>query len=244
MNNQPKEIVFNSGKAIMYLLYFLGFLILAHLTGQILKFVFGYPHIFGLVRLFDFNAEQNIPTLFSTLLLVLNSFLFFILWKSRDSEVRNKWIWIFFAFVLLFLAIDEFAEIHETLSRPFHELFGTTGLLYYAWVIPYGVAFLLVVVFFIPVWWKLENRIRFLMAFSGFLYVLGAIGFEMLGGREYEKMGDQLSLNCSLLAAVEESLEMCGLILLLYVLIQMIGLEKEGFRLRVQPLDKNKPLNE
>lgn len=238
MPDRGNEIILNSKKPVMFLLYFLAFLVAADLTGQILKFEFGYPHIFGLVPFFDFNSEQNLPTLFSTVLLIISGVLFFILAYSFESGTRKRWIWIFCACILFFLALDEFSEIHENLSKPFHELFSTSGIFYYAWVIPYGIIFLLIALFLIPAWWKLEKRYRFLMALSGFIYVLGALGFEMLGGKVYEEMGDKLSMKGSLLAVVEESLEMGGLILLIYVLLEMISKERNGFKLMIK-VDKS-----
>jgi len=233
MHSHGNNMIIDAKKIIQFLLYFTVFLFVGHLTGQILRYEFGYPHIFGLVRLFDFNAEQNLPTLFSTILLIINGVLFFILGKSVSSETRNKWIWYFFAFVFFFLALDEFSEIHESLSKPFHELFNTKGILYYAWVIPYGLLFLLLVLFFVPLWWRMELRIRILFALSAFLYVLGAIGFEMLGGKEFQKMGDQLTLKCSLLATAEEILEIGGLILLFYVLLTLISKERKEFIFKI-----------
>lgn len=205
------------------LVYIMIFLVLAHLGGQTLKYVFGHGRLFGLIELFDLNAEENIPTLFSTLLLLINGGLFLVLWKSKQNVIHNQWIWLFAAIILFYLAVDEYSEIHEKFSRPFHELFHTTGLLYYAWVIPYSFLVILFAVFFIPVWWKMQKKVRLFFAASGFLYVAGAIGMEMLGGREYEKMGDMLTYKCALLAGVEESLEMGGMILLSYTLLCLIS---------------------
>jgi hypothetical protein len=113
--------------------------------------------------------------------------------------------------------------LHENLSQPFHDRYNTSGLLYYAWVIPYGIAVFILAIFFLPVWWRMEKRIRFLFALSGAIYVIGAIGLEMVGGREFEKLGDQLSFKCSLIAALEESFELAGLILLIYTVLLMVS---------------------
>lgn len=224
MSEQNFRQVFCPRKTALFLFYVLLFLILLQVAGLIMTYGLGHGRVFGLIRLFDFNTEQNIPTLFNTFLLILNAFLFYFVGKTeKASNGKSRWIWMFMSVIFLFLALDEFCEIHENLSEPFHERFNTSGLLYYAWVIPYGIAAIVLLLFFVPVWWKMEKRTRFLMALAVVLFLSGAILCEMFGGREYEQLGDQLDLKCGILATVEESLEMGGLILLLYTLTRMIS---------------------
>lgn len=216
-----------------FLSYILIFLVIAQIAGLIMHYILGHGSVFGLIRLFDFNTEQNIPTLFNTILFILSATLFFLIWKAGGTGKKARWIWLFMSFVLLFLALDEFCEIHENLSAPFHERFDTSGLLYYAWVIPYGIAAILVLLFFVPVWWKMGKRIRLLFAISVIMYFTGAVAFEMFGGREFEQLGDQLDLKCCLLATVEETLEMGGMILLIYTLMKLINEEFDDLSIRI-----------
>ncbi|MPY69469.1 MAG: hypothetical protein GEU92_05225, partial [Alphaproteobacteria bacterium] len=48
----------------------LAFLLIAHGLGLVMTYGFGHGRIFGLVRLFNIAVEQNVPTLFATLLLL------------------------------------------------------------------------------------------------------------------------------------------------------------------------------
>jgi hypothetical protein len=221
------------GKTALSLFYILLFLIAAQVTGLIVKYGFGHGWLFGLVPLFNFNTEQNIPTLYNTILLLLNSGLLFLVRRSPGTATGPRWVWLLLSVVFLILAMDEFCEIHEKLSAPFHSKFDTTGLLYYAWVIPYGIISLLLLLFFIPVWWKLERKIRFLFALAAILYFSGSIVFEMLGGRVFEQLGDQLSLKGGILATFEESLEMGGLIILSYGLMLLLVRKSGSFSIRI-----------
>ena len=47
------------------LVYFILFLLLANITGIVFKLYVGYEYIYGLVPLFNFDTEKNIPTLYS-----------------------------------------------------------------------------------------------------------------------------------------------------------------------------------
>ena len=138
-----------------------------------------------------------------------------------------------FTVIFLFLACDEFCEIHENLSEPFHILLNTSGILYYAWVIPYGLAAFIILLFAFPLWWKMPAKIKINIALAAFLFLMGAVGLEMLGGQRYEMLGDQLDLGCGILATIEESLEMFGLVLLIYSLFALIEEEYEGIVIRI-----------
>ncbi len=223
MSSRNKTVQITPRKSALVLFYILIVLIIAHLTGQTFKYIFGHGSLFGLVPMFDFNTEQNIPTFFSVLLLTACSVLFLFIWRSEKKQQKNQWVWVFLAIVFCFLAIDEFGEIHEKLSEPFHERFQTQGLLYYAWVIPYGMIVLILTLFFLPVWWRMKRKIRNIFAIAAIFYIMGAIGMEMLGGREFENMGDQLNYKCAMLAAIEESLEMGALIILIYGQLKKIS---------------------
>jgi len=233
MSNQHPGLYVSPRQTALFLFYLMIFLIIAQVIGLIMQYGLGHGQVFGLIRLFDFNTEQNVPTLFNTLLLILNASLFFIVWKVGGTGGKSRWIWVFMSFIFLFLAMDEFCEIHENLSAPFQKKFDTSGLLYFAWVIPYGLAAILLSLFFVPVWWKLEKRIRLLFAVSAVLFLSGAIIMEMFGGSKYEQLGDQLDHKCGILATVEETLEMGGLILLLYTLMELIIQEFGGLSLQV-----------
>ncbi len=92
------------------------------------------------------------------------------------------------------------------------------GFFYYAWIIP---GMLLVAVFalvFLRFWWNLPRRTRWIFLLAAGLYLLGSIGFEMLGGR-YAEFRSTTNLTYSLITLFEESLEMAGIILFIWGLL-------------------------
>lgn len=230
--NQP--MINLSSKKIAYVLgSIVIILIIAQVFGLVMKFIFDHGRLYGVIPLIDFNTEQNIPTLFSTILFIFSSISFLLLWYVQRDKEAKSWIWLLFTVVFLFLACDEFCEIHENLSEPFHLLLGTKGLFYYAWVIPYGLAAFVILLFAFPLWVKMPAKIKIYIALAAFLFLMGAIGMEMIGAQRYEMLGDQLDLGCGILATIEESLEMFGLVLLIYSLFALIEEEYEGLVIRI-----------
>ena len=124
-------------------LYLISFLLFANILGIVATYYF--DPVSGLVILFDFNSERNIPTLYSSIALIFSSILLAVIAFESKKLDRPHISWLGLSLIFLFLSIDEMASIHESLIFPVRNFFGTSGFLYYAWVIPYGV----VLVFFI-----------------------------------------------------------------------------------------------
>src|SRR5512142_3285394 len=112
-----------------------------HLAVNVIRIVTGHGDMMGLLPLFDFWLEQNVPTLFSTLILVAASALLYyvhVLKRQQDPKATRHWQFLSWAF--LYLAVDEFAELHEKLSKPTQRI---TGFLpgsfeHWGWVAPYA----------------------------------------------------------------------------------------------------------
>ena len=84
-------------------------------------------------RLFDVNKEANIPTWFSSLLLVLNAFVLGIIavrTKAQQGPYHTQWFVL--AAIFLYLSIDESALLHEMTEKPVRSALGTSGYLYFA----------------------------------------------------------------------------------------------------------------
>ena len=70
------------------------------------------------IRIFDVNGEANIPTWFSSLLLVLNSFILAIIAiRTKAQQGRYYTQWFVLAVVFLYLSIDEAALLHEMVEK-------------------------------------------------------------------------------------------------------------------------------
>jgi len=200
------------------------FLALASIAGQLMFYTTGNK-LYGLILLFDIDAEYNIPTFFSMFLLLFSSLLLSvitILEKKRNTSRAIYWAILSLGF--LFMAVDEIVCIHERFVSPIRRLMGDgyRGIFNFAWVIP-GIALVLILVpIFLKFWLRLppKTRITFLMAST--IYIGGCIGFELIGGY-YAELHGLKNLTYSMLTTVEESLEMAGVILFIWGLLAYLA---------------------
>lgn len=200
-------------------------LVFASIGGQLARFVFGHNYVKGLVPLFDVDGEQNIPTFFSVLLMFFAALLLAVIALLNGKQTTphvSKWAILSFGF--LFMAYDEAFQVHEELISPVRTLLGdgNLGVFYFAWVIP-GIALVLVLtLFFLRFLLHLPATTRRTFLMAATLYIGGAIGFELIGGRYAELHGYE-NLTYSMITTVEESLEMAGVIIFIWALLVYIA---------------------
>lgn len=221
------NIELHSRTIVTGLLVTTGLLTLANLAGIVMTYAFGHPHVFGLVPMFDFNAEQNIPVFFSTTLFMIAGILLWGISNNRATGRLTELRWKILAGIFVYLGIDEFVCIHELLTTPTKQVLGGTGgFLHFAWVIPYSMLALCVALYYTPFLCALPRRIRHLFILSGGLYIGGAIGFEMIGSRLAFIHGGE-TLAYAFVYTVEELLEMTGLVLFIHTLM-VYGTHRSG----------------
>lgn len=202
-----------------YLLYIILFLLCANIVGLVFKFYFGHNYVYGLVPLFDFNHEKNIPTLYSSIALILVSVLLLLIAVKHKKNNTSYLPWAILSIIFLFLSIDETATIHDGLIYiAAKDSLNTSGLFFYAWVIPYGIALIVFVIAYLKFLTNLPRNIMVLFIISGSIFVTGAIGFELIEGKVDELYGVD-NLLYSILYTVEELLEMFGIALFIYTLL-------------------------
>ncbi len=213
------QITLSPGKVLRCLLAMILLLLLANCLG-IAWFIVYPPEVRMplLVNLFNFNLEANIPTLYSACQLALAATLLLSVGVALKNTRRPCTAWIALAVLFLFLAIDEASSIHEQLTVITREALGTSGYLFFAWVIPYGIATLLLFLLFAKFLFDLPARTRSLFVLSGAVYLAGAVGFEMLGGRYLTSPG-ATEVVYSVIYTLEELFEMTGIALFVYAIL-------------------------
>ena len=175
--------------------------------------------------LLSLDREQNIPALFSTLLLVSAAALFaFIAMVERTNESRDFRQWQILAVGFVLMALDENLALHERLIEPMRRLLGGghMGLLYFAWVVPALVLITALGVYFLPFLLRLPRRTMIALITSAAIYLSGAVGVELFEGLWREGHAYR-TIGFHLLVALEEGLEMAGVITLIHTLLRHLA---------------------
>lgn len=198
---------------LMVLITIIGLMLIANTVVLIIQTQVGRP----ILRILHFGEEQNIPTLYSSFTLFFAGVLLFIIGLAHKKISASGIPWFGLALIFTFLSLDEFAMIHERSIGPVRTLLDTSGYLFFAWVIPYGVGLLLLFAIYAKFLFRLPKRTLHLFLTSGFLFVLGAIGIEMIEGQVIATRG--YGFVFQMCQTVEELLEMLGVALFIYALL-------------------------
>lgn len=209
-------------------------LVLASIGGQLTAYLTGHDTVYGLVRLFYVDAEQNIPTFFSTFLLLFAALLLSVITLlERNRTPSHVAYWAILSFGFLLMAVDDFVCLQEKLIGPMRKLLGdgNLGVFYFAWVIP-GIALVFILALFLfRFWLRLPAKTRLTFFVAATIYIGGCIGFELIGGRYAELHGAQ-NLTSIIITTVEESLEMAGNIIFIWGLLVYIADNHKEVRFR------------
>ena len=229
MTKISNRISINQTKIIWILCATAFLIIIASVVGQLIKYIYGHPRVYGLVNLFYLDEENNIPTAFSTLMLIFAGVLLAViafLWDKQKINHRSKWTVLSLGFI--YMAYDEAFEVHELFGKSFKTLFtdGNFGFFYFIWVIPGILIVFILGLFFFRFILQLPSKTRLTFIISAVLYIGGSIGIELIGGKYAEINGFE-SLSYSMIATLEESLEIAGLILFNWGLLNYLAVNNK-----------------
>jgi hypothetical protein len=174
---------------------------------------------------FDLDEEESIGTWYSALILFAAGRL--ALLQSRYARSGSQgWYfwWLLMAIGFHLLSLDEVAGFHEFVNTMVEDTHWTT----------YGAAIALVVaVAYLPFLWALPARTRWLFIISGIIYIGGAVGVER-GTIWYEENDLLNTLAYNLWNALEEFMEMAGVILFIYALLGHIAANPKATTLNIR----------
>ncbi|MGD1898195.1 MAG: hypothetical protein ACFB16_14720 [Phormidesmis sp.] len=219
----------------------LGFL-LAGIIGHIVQY--GLDMSPFLYRWFNTDGEKNFPAAFSCGLLLSSSALLWVI-TAYKRAVRDRFTPYWGGLAILFgaLAMDEWLSFHEKLSDVIRPWLPATGIFHFAWIVA-GMTFLAIIAL---VYWRflmhLDRSCRqgFLTAAS--IFIVGAIGMEMLSGY-YVDTHQQWNYHIWLgLTTIEEGLEMFGVIVFIRTLLTYIQTCVGDITVCVGPSTKEKVLS-
>ncbi|WP_405198158.1 hypothetical protein [Christiangramia sp. LLG6405-1] len=176
----------------------------------------------------NFNTEKNIPSIFSGSLHFIAAIILAAIGLSKLRIENKKVFWFCLSFLFLFVGLDEILRIHEKLNRYLSNSWETSGIFYYTWVIPYGVALILIaLVCFKSIFALPKQTIRDFIL-SAFIFLSGALGMEMFTGwyisfQNLEGLYIEKMNSIFVLYTVEELLEMLGISYFIYSLLRFIS---------------------
>lgn len=222
-----------SPKRVAQVLTAIAFLLaLASITGQIFRYFLGRERLLGLVSLFNMNYENNIPTVYSALLLLLSSTLLVLIALGKQ-QIRNRFTthWWTLAILFLYLSFDELFEIHESINSSL----GKELQLWQAgsWDILNPILISVIVLAYTKFFLHLPPKIQRLFLASGSLFVLGAVGIELLSKWYFSNIYNQVLFMAEVVTTVEELLEMVGIIIFIHTTLIYIGSYLGGVNIRI-----------
>jgi len=227
-NSNPPVLRINIRGVTKALLLIMTALLVIHIVLQYLYHVHGIEIMSTLRGRFDVDNEISVPTWFNQILLLIPAVIAGILfWTYR------KWQWLLLGGVLLLLSIDEGAMLHEGFIDKFREWTVTdsaSGLANHTWLIPVGLALVLLAALFLRFFLSLPRKTQVLLAAGLGIYVFGAIVYETIGlmyvqgGFAYEGLN----------VAFEEALEMTGAIIVTYALLDYLSRENSEITLKLE----------
>src|SRR5215210_7304660 len=239
------------------------FITLAGLAARFALYMWGDVEYLQPLRIFDVGEERSIPTWFESIQFLLCSILLAVIAvaKKRRSD-RYSLHWGVLSIIFLLLSLDEVASIHEAIGqqseRLLHNITGFTpsGAIKFFWVVPGAIFAFIVLLAYLKFLANLPLSTRRLFLFAGALFVLGALGLEMLSAQvssssegianffEMELGLSQHSgsaipkIMIGLQTCLEEMFEMLGLTAFVYALLAYIRSYIEDINARVR-IDKS-----
>ena len=174
----------------------------------------------------NMDRELNLPTLFSSSLLLISALLMQRLGHNSNPDAGDDWSLL--SKIFIFLALDEALQIHEILIIPglrhqVHPALAST------WVVPYAALALIML-------WKFRSFLGSIpratatgLLRSGAVYVGGAIGMEMIGS--FAVRSSLIRLHSPWYGAItglEETLELVGIILLIDALMRALLVQQDS----------------
>lgn len=174
-------------------------------------------------RLFDVGNERTLPTAWSSLLLLASAAVVAVsttrgLASPEIARYRTRWRLL--AVVLAGISADEAFSFHEELNAFVRDSLALDGFLFYAWVVPYSLAALLLACSMIAPLLSLPTSASHLIVLGGACYVTGAVGAEMVGA--YLATSGASAFAIVLEELVEEFLEMIGVWLFLAGMLRVL----------------------
>ena len=176
--NTYRFIKVNKSRIILVLGLVAFLLVLFSIIGQLLLKPTQPVHIQGIITLFDLAAEGNLPTYYSSVLLLIAALLLFVV-TLMERTIKSRYVpyWAFLTIGFIYLSMDEILMLHEGISRFIRAVtdYSGEGVLKSPWVILGTITVTVILLVFIKFITHLDQKTRYLFLIAGALYVGGEL---------------------------------------------------------------------
>ena len=227
------ELNFSIKKTTRILIIIILFLTFASLAGQYSKHVLGHDYLRGFVPLFNVNTEGNIPSWYTSFAILACAVLLAVIARARKTEGDPYAIyWTILALIFLYISVDEGAGVHDTLDFSLPSIGFVNSAPRYIRMLPVAILLIIFAVVYLKFLFYLPARTRLLIIVAGTIYVSGGFGMGFVMERYGTRHGwDNMSLE--MLAAIEEFLEMIGIVIFIYALMSYMSGHVRDIRVRI-----------
>jgi hypothetical protein len=205
-------------------------LALASVAVQISAHLLGQGRLLGLVHVFDMTREGNMPTWFSTMLLLACAAVLWVIWTAgRQREEPHARYWAALAVMFAAASLDETTALHETLGSAI----SGTGHVYW-YLLPGTLLLLAIAVALRGFWLRLPQSARRRLALGAGIWVLGAVGLEGVEAIYWPGDGATPGFGLALLNTAQDVFELLGLLIILDALLRHAA--ECNYRSTVEPI--------
>ena len=184
------------------------------------------------IAFFSVAGEGKLPTFYSGVTLLAAAALLGLIAAHERRQGGFRLHWAGLGAIFAAMAMDELVVIHEHSSGVVRSFLAITGgPLYHAWVVPAMVFLAVLGIAYFRFLAALPVRSRALFVVAGLIYTAGVLGMEMAGAAYTAAHG--LDLVYGALSTIEEILEMTGIVVFLYGLMDHIERNCPESRIRV-----------
>lgn len=226
------EINFSPKRIVKILAVVVVLLTIASFAGQYSKHVLGHDHLRGFVPLFNVNTEGNVPTWFTSFEMLLCAGLLGLIAHARKLEGdRFALHWAVLALVFLYMSLDEGAGVHDVLDFSLPSVGYVNNAPRFIRMLPATIFLIVFALMYLKFLLNLPARTRLLFIVAGTIYVSGSFGMGFI----MERVGLHYGWNnmtIETLAAMEEFMEMFGLLIFIYALMSYLSLHVKDIRIR------------
>ncbi len=205
---------FNPARTAAFLSVIMSILLLAHVLALQANYndALGIKRALGFeywqIALFDLDEEESLGTWFSSAMLLFAALLFnaqAVRLRAAGDQMHRWWFVLALGFALM--SVDEVVGLHEWINTLYDETL---------WAGLSAAIVVLVGLGFLPFLWRYRVRTSVLFLLGGLLFSGGSVGVEQLSGTDINSLG------YNMLTGLEEGMEMSGVILSIYAVLELM----------------------